>query len=504
MAKRTRSTRGKPAPAPSAAPASTPAPAPAVAPAPAPTAARAPAAPAARPRYWHDFEISWAKWTAFRLVFFGLHAADAFVQIGHAPRYGAGGFNVQQLPGHLLPEPSRAGMTFVYGALCVLFALIAQGAAVRWALPIATALYGYAYFVSQLDSYQHHYLMFLVLLLLCFVPRRPDAQSPPRLEAWSLRLILAQLAIVYTWAAIAKLDPLWLDGTALTKQIHPGWVRSAVATLSFGTVAVAVCATELTLAMVLWVRRLWFVALPLGVGLHLGIELIDLDIGLFSYFMFAIYLLLVPDVVYTTLVPAMTRAVRESLAWIPAPVRLVAGGLAIAVALVIVFRHPLPLIPVGVLALVAGALVIGFGAGPRIARVRTVALAIAPLAIFLSTTQIANDHFRTWAGSSRRMALPDERTAYLGLLAVDDTSEYAHYYLGQLEARAGNNAAALDHFHAAERSEPRRARAYLAEVQVHLAAGDRAAADDTLARGLAADPKNPELRQRKDALAGGE
>src|SRR5688500_3529258 len=111
MAKRTRSTRVK-----SETKTSAPAPLP-------PPAARV--VPRTRPRFWHDFEVSWAKWTVFRFVFFGLHAVDAFLQLGHAPRYGAGGFNVQQLPGELLPAPSRAGMTFVYGALCVLFALVA-------------------------------------------------------------------------------------------------------------------------------------------------------------------------------------------------------------------------------------------------------------------------------------------------------------------------------------------------------------------------------------------
>lgn len=522
MAKRTRSNRPKAAPPASraAAPpaeatadidastAATEAPAATVDDAPSPTPAPAPAAAAApRRRFWHDFEVSWAKWAVFRFVFFGLHAVDAFLQIAHAPRYGAGGFNVQQLPGALLPHPSRGGMTFVYGALCVLFALVAQGTAVRWALPAATALYGYAYFVSQLDSYQHHYLMWLVLVLLCFVPVRPTPDTaapaaPSRLRAWSLRLLLVQLAIVYVWAAIAKVDPAWLDGTALSRQVQPGWVRDVVESLGFATVAIGVLAVEAIVAATLWWRPGWWVALPLGVGLHTGIELVGLDIGLFSYFMQAIYLLVLPDAFFVALVDRLGAAAR-GFTRIPVGLRVAASGLVLVAAIALVFAHPLPLGAVGVLAIVVTLAVAVPSLADRAAlarRLRAVAVAVALLAVLLHTTRIPADHFRTWAGASRRMALPEERAAYQGLLAVDPTSEYGHYYLAQLDLRAGDTAAGLAHLRAAQRGAPRRARAYVAEVAVHLAARDRAAAQDALARGLAADPKSPELLTRKAAL----
>jgi len=435
-------------------------------------------------RFWQDFELSWAKWTVFRFVFFGLQAVDAFWQVGHAPRYGAGGFNVQQLPGALLPEPSRVGMTFVYGALCVLFALIAQGAVVRWALPLATALYGYAYFVSQLDSYQHHYLIWLVLVLLCLVPTRPDP-SPGRVawvRAWSLRLLLVQLGLVYAWAAFAKLDGVWLDGSALARQVHTGWIRSQLESVGYAPVAIAVLAVEITLAGTVWLRRAWPIAVPLGFGMHVGIELIGLDIGLFSYFMMALYLLLLPDAIFTGLVARLT-ALTAPLAKVPAGARLGLAGVVIVAALIVVGRHPLPLGKVAGLAIGAGLAIVVTGAGTYPAKARTVALAIAPLALLLTVTEVANDHFRMWAGSARRMGLAtDERAAYQGLIAVDPTSEYGHYYLGRLELTAGKPDVAIEHFHAAEASEPRRARSYQAEAAAHLAKHDRAAADDAKAR----------------------
>jgi hypothetical protein len=309
MAKRTRSSR-RPAPAaPSVTAAADPA-APATPP-PTPPPPRPPVAAAGwgLPRSF-DLDLPWSTWVLFRVVFFALHSVDAVLQLAHAPRYGAGGFNVSQLPFELVPAPTRAGLTFVYGLLAIVFALCAAGVALRVLVPLAAALYGYAYFVSQLDSYQHHYLMFLVLVVLAFVPSAPTERPPgrpPRLRSWALRLFLVQLGILYLWAAVAKVDPPWLDGTLLRWQIEgdldpatpsragSALVRWAATTLGFGFLAHAILAVELVLAIAIWQRRWWYVALPLGVGLHAGIELVDLDIGLFSYFMIASYLLVAPE-----------------------------------------------------------------------------------------------------------------------------------------------------------------------------------------------------------------
>jgi hypothetical protein len=239
---------------------------------------------ATRPRFWLDFERSWASWVCFRFVFFGLHAIDAVLQLAHAPRYGAGDFNVTQIP-LPLPDPSRVGMSFVYGALAIAFALLAFGVGVRALLPLAAALYSYAYFVSQLDSYQHHYLMCLLLVVLCFVPTAPTrtgADGRRWVQSWALRLALVQLAIVYLWAAVAKLEAPWLDGTLLTRQLEgdldPATPSRARLGAGAATVAKLVLrvhrpgdaggragASDRDLA-----ARWWYVALPLGLGLHLG------------------------------------------------------------------------------------------------------------------------------------------------------------------------------------------------------------------------------------------
>jgi hypothetical protein len=213
--------------------------------------ARATKGVAREPVFWFGFEVSWAKVAIFRVVFFGMLAVDALLQIRHAPRYGANDFNVAQLP--LLDGLGAGRVAYGVSQLVIAYALVmvALGVGTRWLLPIAAVLYAWLYFGSQLDAYQHHYLMALVLALACFVPwQRPDAGKLVR--SWALRLILVQLGIMYLWAAISKLDPAWVDGATLGNQIS-GALRTMIEkTVGFQFASIAVIGTELTLAGSVW------------------------------------------------------------------------------------------------------------------------------------------------------------------------------------------------------------------------------------------------------------
>lgn len=496
-----RRTRRPPRPAPAPAATSTTAPG-------APLTPSAPS-PAAPRRFWQDHELAWTKLVVVRLVFFGLMAVDAFRQLGHAARYGAGGFNVPQLPWPPLPGPTRAGMIAVYGALALGFAVVAQGVAVRALLPLVTALYAYAYLVSQLDSYQHHYLMTLVLVCWCFVPTAPTspAGEPRTVTSWAVRLILVQLGVLYLWAAVAKLDGAWLDGSALTRQVAPGWIRDRIAELGFAPTALGVLAIELVLAVTIWLPRLWWLALPLGVGLHVGIELVDLEIGLFSYLMLASYLWLVPDGAYQALDRATGPTVRLLRAgtWVWLAVGVVAAVVASLGYAAIGLPLRWPLIGAAlVLAVVAGRALVAGDAG-RAGRALTALAVAAALSTALAfTTDTVRDHYRYWAGAARRLG--DDRAAraaYDGLLRVDPSSEYAHFYLGGLDAAAGELARAKAHYRAAQAAAPLRARSFVAMARLLVAEGDRAGALAQVRDALAADPADPEALELERTLTGG-
>ena len=201
---------------------------------------------------------------AFRVAFFGVLALDSVLALAHDARYGAGGFNVSHAPalGVLLPAPGRSFMIAAHALAALLAGRLALGAAGRGALALLAALFGITYFGSQLNSYQHHYLLFLVLVALAARPGRLGDEGP----AWPFRLVLCQLSVVYAWAAIAKLAPAWRSGEVLAMQIREPWLRALVERGGgFATVSATVVALELGLAIAIDVRRLRPFAAPIGI-----------------------------------------------------------------------------------------------------------------------------------------------------------------------------------------------------------------------------------------------
>ena len=147
--------------------------------------------------FFFGFVVPRAKLAFARFCFFGLLAADAFLQLRHAPRYGAGGFNVSHLP-FTDAGPGRVAVGAAYLVLASLFGAIAIGVGSRVTVALAAAIYGWVYFGSQLDSYQHHYLMVLVLIVAVGVPWfRPRgtarASGAEPVASWAVRLVLIQL-----------------------------------------------------------------------------------------------------------------------------------------------------------------------------------------------------------------------------------------------------------------------------------------------------------------------
>jgi len=288
----------------------------------------------ARSEFWYDFEVPRAKLGVFRVVFFSLLAVDSWRQIEHVARYGANNFNVSHLPwlDAVLPMPTSSGILVVFLLQSYLAARVVLGVNVKVPVKLLTVLYGYSYFISQTDSYQHHYLLFLLLLISCFVPWHRDAptdtdpgdpEPAPGTEvvkSWAVRLLLVQLAFLYGWAAIAKLDYMWLSGDAFAQPLKAiPWMNYYARNMPgdlYATPAQLVLLAETTLVLALLNRRLWFWAIPVGVGLHIGIELAGFEIGLFSYYMMSMYLLVVPNRAYrfvAQLLKGVTAGARDAL-----------------------------------------------------------------------------------------------------------------------------------------------------------------------------------------------
>ena len=402
-------------------------------------------------RFWFDFELPAARLVAFRWTFFSLLALDLWLQVAHTARLGAGGFNVSHLSAldRWLPQPTPAAATAGFLLAAWLAARVALGGGARWkpALAVLTgALYGW----SQLDSYQHHYLIVLLLAVLAAAPLDPPA-GVARVRSWALRLVLVQMSIVYFWSAVAKLDPAWIaHGPIATLAGSPS---TAGAVFSLGT-PLGVAAATLARA-----------ATVVGIAFHLGVELAGFRIGLFSGFMLALYLLVAPAgaaaVGGRPRWPASAAGI--SIARIAprgalAGAALVALGLAATGALAVL---PLP----GATTAAAGIVVLGAvdlrgAAAGRRRRLVPVTLAAAALTLFAATTAAVRDHWWYRGGDLRRRGDADGAVhAYRTVLRIDPRYASGWVRLGdRLRARGEHPEALAAYRRAAELGLDRRPR----------------------------------------------
>lgn len=281
------------------------------------------------------------------------------------PRFGYGmdGFNVAHFRWLDAVQPVP-GPTF-HGALMLGIGMLAMVAALtnapRLWLAVLAGLYTYGWVMSQLDSYQHHYLISLILIAFAFFPRlrwrdlaapnrpahaggrrqaQPADPSAAMVSAWAYALLGVNLAIVYAFTAAVKLESGWRQGEALQRlKSNTSFLARAQSWLeglgtspelfwsmvAWGSIVVEVV---LAIAYLLAVRqdasctRSVRIAVAtagmLAIGFHASMELVlSVKIGWFSAYMIlfaAIYLL--PGSLLTGLTQALANlAAGVTRAW---------------------------------------------------------------------------------------------------------------------------------------------------------------------------------------------
>jgi hypothetical protein len=203
----------------------------------------------------------------------------------------------------------------LYVGLMLTVGLLAMAMAVaprRPLLLLLAALWTWGWAMSVVDAFQHHYFLSLVLVAIAFFPHAQKARTKPpageRAVIWALPLLGANIAIVYAFAAVTKLDAPWRAGWTLQ---HIRGVPARLLPLLTGlrdlgvpeTVfwpALARGAIVLEVVLVLGyallpprldgepgraARVLRIATLAAAILLHGGAELLGLRIGLFSYYM---------------------------------------------------------------------------------------------------------------------------------------------------------------------------------------------------------------------------
>jgi hypothetical protein len=196
----------------------------------------------------------------------------------------------------LLPErfvPSRLVYTIILAVMLVLAALVAVGHRPRGAMLASTVLGLYVLLCDRLQFHHNRYALLCFVGLLAFAPCDRSfvitgaslGAAAPIGPLWAQRLAQLQLSIIYLASGASKLlDPDWRDGVVLGDRIAthaqeaiargvPALVLEILAKpLAASALAKAAIATELFLAVGLWMRRTRVFALWWGVLFHLTIQ----------------------------------------------------------------------------------------------------------------------------------------------------------------------------------------------------------------------------------------
>jgi len=249
-------------------------------------------------RAWHGPVLAARAWL-LRRGLLALLAFDAWtLEVPHGGRYGAGGFNVAHFAWidavHAVPTPALyVGLMLAVGTLALVGAL---AGATRPLLAVVFAGWTWGWSMSLLDAYQHHYFLSILLLGVLFAPHDDTRFQRTESGAWAWRLLAVNIGIVYAFAAVTKLEPGWLDGSALRKAAWPGLRELGVPEPSWPWLARGTIAFEGLLA-VAYVASAWREALPPRAGVavtvtavgalvfHAVIQASGFRVGWFGFYM---------------------------------------------------------------------------------------------------------------------------------------------------------------------------------------------------------------------------
>lgn len=192
-----------------------------------------------------------------------------------------------------LPGPGMYAYFVLMGLLGIAIAL---GYRYRLSMLLFTLLWTGVYLMQKSSYNNHYYLLVLISGIMCFLPanaaRSLDVLRNPGLRRDSMYayvkwVIVAQLVIVYTYAAIAKLYPGWFrldflqvlmerkaDYPLIGELLQQQWVHRSIAL--FG-----IAFDFLVIPLLLWRRTRWW-AFGASVFFHLFNSIV-LQIGIFPY-----------------------------------------------------------------------------------------------------------------------------------------------------------------------------------------------------------------------------
>ena len=142
------------------------------------------------------------------------------------------GFHFSYYGFEWLPYPSDFGIYLLFGGMILGAVLITVGLFYRFGASLFFLCFTYVELLDKTNYLNHYYFVSLIAFLMILVPAHRyfslDAkfgftQASDRVPLWAIRILQFQIAIVYIFAGIAKLEPDWL----LRAQPLKYWLHTA-------------------------------------------------------------------------------------------------------------------------------------------------------------------------------------------------------------------------------------------------------------------------------------
>ena len=176
--------------------------------------------------------------------------------------------------------------------LCVMF-----GFRYKWSMASFTILWFGAYLMQKEAYNNHYYLLFLICLVMCFLPANAnfslDSKQNPtikstRMPQWIVWIMIIQVTFVYLFSVVAKCYSGWLDGSFVNimfseKMQHPVF-GSIFSNEYFQTFIIysGIVFDLLIIPLLLW-KKSRNLALILSIIFHIFNSVV-LEIGIFPFF----------------------------------------------------------------------------------------------------------------------------------------------------------------------------------------------------------------------------
>ena len=195
----------------------------------------------------------------------------------------------------LQPLPGN-GMYFFFAAMGVFGIMVTIGYKYRMAMVSFALMWSSVYLMQKTSYNNHYYLMMLLCWIMVFLPANRwgslDAKLKPEtisysMPQWVKVILIAQVFIVFTYAAIAKMYPDWFNGISpalLMKGKKDYWLVGDILQQSWVHYSIAYFGVffDLFIIPLLLFKRTRVLGFALSIFFHLFNSVI-FQIGIFPY-----------------------------------------------------------------------------------------------------------------------------------------------------------------------------------------------------------------------------